>query len=431
MAAFRGKAIHTKSLNGNPMRLLDRMLSRFVRTGTLTVIDPDGKAVVHKGSPGPECTIRLTEPKLYRTLFLNPELKAGEAYMDGTLIVEKGSIRDLLMIFAANRDHLRDQPLQKAVRDTYKKLRKLGARNTLVKARANVAHHYDLSNELYEMFLDDDLHYSCAYFASDDDTLETAQRNKLRHIAAKLDLKPGQRVLDIGCGWGGLALYLAEVADVQVLGVTLSTEQHALATARAKARGLQDKVHFELLDYRKAQGPFDRIVSVGMFEHVGVTQHQEFFAKVKDLLTPDGVALIHTIGRMGGPGAVSPWFRKYIFPGAHVPAVSEFSAAAESAKLWITDIEILRRHYAETLLHWERRFTAQRAKAEQWFDARFCRMWEFYLIAGEIGFRYGKQMVIQMQLSRANDALPITRDYLMHTETALMQRERPLLQRPR
>ena len=431
MAAFRGKAIHTKSLNGNPMRLLDRMLSRFVRTGTLTVIDPDGKAVVHKGSPGPECTIRLTEPKLYRTLFLNPELKAGEAYMDGTLIVENGSIRDLLMIFAANRDHLRDQPLQKAVRDTFKKLRKLGARNTLVKARANVAHHYDLSNELYEMFLDDDLHYSCAYFASDDDTLETAQRNKLRHIAAKLDLKPGQRVLDIGCGWGGLALYLAEVADVQVLGVTLSTEQHALATARAKARGLQDKVHFELLDYRKAQGPFDRIVSVGMFEHVGVTQHQEFFAKVKDLLTPDGVALIHTIGRMGGPGAVSPWFRKYIFPGAHVPAVSEFSAAAESAKLWITDIEILRRHYAETLLHWERRFTAQRAKAEQWFDARFCRMWEFYLIAGEIGFRYGKQMVIQMQLSRANDALPITRDYLMHTETALMQRERPLLQRPR
>ncbi len=411
------------------MRLLDRMLSRFVRTGSLTVIDPDGIAVVHKGAPGPECTIRLTEPKLYRTLFLNPELKAGEAYMDGTLIVEKGSIRDLLMIFAANRDHLRDQPLQKAVRDTYKKLRKLGARNTLVKARANVAHHYDLSNTLYEMFLDDDLHYSCAYFASAEDTLETAQRNKLRHIAAKLDLKPGQRVLDIGCGWGGLAMYLAEVADVQVLGVTLSTEQHALATQRAKARGLQDRVRFELLDYRKAQGPFDRIVSVGMFEHVGVTQHEEFFAKVRDLLAPDGAALIHTIGRMGGPGAVSPWFRKYIFPGAHVPAVSEFSAAAESAKLWITDIEILRRHYAETLLHWEQRFQQQRAKAEQMFDARFCRMWEFYLIAGEIGFRYGKQMVIQMQLSKANDSLPITRDYLMQTEAALQKRERPLLQR--
>lgn len=411
------------------MRLLDRMLSRFVRTGRLTVIDPDGQAVVHQGAPGPECTIRLTDAKLYRTLFLNPELKAGEAYMDGTLVVEQGSIRDLLMIFAANRDHLRDQPLQKAVRDTYKKLRKLGARNTLVKARANVAHHYDLSNELYELFLDDDLHYSCAYFASAEDTLETAQRQKLRHIAAKLDLKPGQRVLDIGCGWGGLAMYLAEVADVQVLGVTLSTEQQALATARAKARGLEDRVRFELLDYRKAQGPFDRIVSVGMFEHVGVLQHQEYFAQVKRLLSDDGVALIHTIGRMGGPGAVSPWFRKYIFPGAHVPAVSEFSAAAESAKLWITDIEILRRHYAETLLHWEQRFQAQRATVEKLFDARFCRMWEFYLIAGEIGFRYGKQMVIQMQLSKALDTLPITRDYLLQTEVALQKRERPLPQR--
>lgn len=411
------------------MRLLDRMLSRFVRTGSLTVIDPEGRSVVHQGKPGPSCTIRLTDPSLYRTLFFNPELKAGEAYMDGTLIVEKGSIRDLLMIFAANREHLRDQPLQKAVRDTYKRLRKLGARNTLVKARANVAHHYDLSNTLYEMFLDDDLHYSCAYFSSPEDTLETAQRNKLRHIAAKLDLKPGQRVLDIGCGWGGLAMYLAEVADVQVLGVTLSTEQQALATARAKARGLQDRVRFELLDYRKAQGPFDRIASVGMFEHVGVTQHAEYFAHIKRLLADDGAALIHTIGRMGGPGAVSPWFRKYIFPGAHVPAVSEFAAAAESAKLWITDIEILRRHYAETLLHWEQRFTAQRAKAVTLFDQRFCRMWEFYLIAGEIGFRYGKQMVIQMQLTKALDTLPITRDYLLHSEAALHKRERPLVQR--
>jgi len=411
------------------MRLLDHMLSRFVRTGTLTVIGSDGKAVTHAGEPGPACTIRLTDPALYRTLFLNPELKAGEAYMDGTLVIEKGTIRDLLMIFAANREHLRSQPLQKALRDGYKRLRKLGSRNTLVKARANVAHHYDLSNALYEMFLDDDLHYSCAYFATDEDTLETAQRNKLRHIAAKLDLKPGQRVLDIGCGWGGLAMYLAEVAEVNVLGVTLSTEQHALATQRARARGLEGRVQFELLDYRKAKGPFDRIVSVGMFEHVGVTQHAEYFAKVRDLLAPDGAALIHTIGRMGGPGAVSPWFRKYIFPGAHVPAVSEFAAAAESAKLWITDIEILRRHYAETLLHWEQRFQAQRSQAAAMFDERFCRMWEFYLIAGEIGFRYGKQMVIQMQVSKANNALPITRDYLMQAEAELKRRERPLKQR--
>ena len=411
------------------MRLLDRMLSRFVRTGTLTVTGPDGAAVVHRGQPGPEVSIRLTDPKLYRSLFFNPELKAGEAYMDGTLVIEQGSIRDLLMLFAANREHLRDQPLQRAVRDTYKRLRKLGGRNSLKKARANVAHHYDLSNELYTLFLDDDLHYSCAYFTSANDTLETAQRNKLRHIAAKLNLKPGQRVLDIGCGWGGMAMYLAEVADVQVLGVTLSTEQQALATERAKARGLHNKVRFELLDYRKAQGPFDRIVSVGMYEHVGVSQQQEFFAQVRDLLAPDGVALIHTIGRMGGPGAISPWFRKYIFPGAHVPAVSEFAAAAESAKLWITDIEILRRHYADTLKHWEQRFQQQRARAEALFDARFCRMWEFYLIAGEIGFRYGKQMVIQMQLTKAIDTLPGTRDYLSTAEAALAKVETPLVQR--
>jgi len=408
------------------MRLLDRMLRRFVRTGSLTVIGPDGSREVHAGALGPTVVIRLTDPALYRTLFFNPELKAGEAYMDGTLVVEQGSIRDLLMIFALNRDHLRSQPLQKAVRDTYKRLRKLGSRNTLKRARSNVAHHYDLSNELYRLFLDDDLHYSCAYFLSPDDTLEVAQRNKLRHIAAKLDLKPGQRILDIGCGWGGMALYLAEVADVDVVGVTLSVEQHALATERAQARGLSGRVSFELKDYRDVQGPFDRIVSIGMFEHVGVSQHQEFFAKVANLLTDDGAALIHTIGRMGGPGSISPWFRKYIFPGAHVPAVSEFSAAAESAKLWITDIEILRRHYAETLVHWEARFSAQSASAEAMFDARFCRMWEFYLIAGEIGFRYGKQMVIQMQLAKSAAALPITRDYLGIAETALRSRESAL-----
>ncbi|WP_293374179.1 cyclopropane-fatty-acyl-phospholipid synthase family protein [Nevskia sp.] len=402
------------------MRLLDRMLRSFVRTGSLTVIAPDGRAEVHAGAPGPVVSIRLTDPALYRTLFFNPELKAGEAYMDGTLVVEEGSIRDLLMIFALNRDHLRSQPLQKAVRDTYKRLRKLGSRNTLKRSRSNVAHHYDLSNELYRLFLDDDLHYSCAYFQTPDDTLEAAQQNKLRHIAAKLDLRPGQRILDIGCGWGGMALYLAAVADVEVVGVTLSVEQHALATERAVARGLGDRVRFELKDYRDVQGPFDRIVSIGMFEHVGVSQHQEFFAKVSALLGDGGVALIHTIGRMGGPGSISPWFRKYIFPGAHVPAVSEFSAAAESAKLWITDIEILRRHYAETLKHWEARFRLHRDAAETMFDARFCRMWEFYLIAGEIGFRYGKQMVIQMQLAKAGDALPITRDYLVEAERRLL-----------
>jgi cyclopropane-fatty-acyl-phospholipid synthase len=401
------------------LRLLDQMLSRFVGIGALTVIGPDGAEQLHRGAPGPEVTIRLTDASLYRTLFLNPELKAGEAYMDGSLQIERGSIRDLLMLFALNRANLRSQPLQKTLRAWIKRLRKFKPRNSGRRARANVAHHYDLSNDLYRLFLDEDMQYSCAYFRTPDDTLETAQRNKLRHIAAKLDLRPGQRVLDIGCGWGGMAMYLAENAGVEVLGVTLSTDQLKLATERAAARGLSDRVRFELKDYRHVQGPFDRIVSVGMFEHVGAAQHDEFFGKVSQLLSNDGVALVHTIGRMGGPGAISPWFSKYIFPGAHVPAISEASAAAERARLWITDIEILRRHYAETLVHWERRFQANRAQIAAMFDERFCRMWEFYLIAGEIGFRHGKQMIIQMQLAKSSSTLPITRDYLATAEIAL------------
>ncbi len=413
------------------MRLLDHMLSRFVRTGTLTVVGPDGNRATHGGTAGPNVTIRLTERKLYRSLFLNPELKAGEAYMDGTLLVEQGSIRDLLMIFALNREHLRSQPLQRLLRNTSKRLRKLVARNTLNRARKNVAHHYDLSNALYRLFLDDDFQYSCGYFQTADDSLETAQRNKLRHIAAKLDLQPGMRVLDIGCGWGGMAIYLAETCGVEVLGVTLSTEQLALATERAATRGLSGKLRFQLSDYRAVNDTFDRIVSVGMFEHVGVAQHAEYFKKVSSLLTADGSALIHTIGRMGGPGAISPWFSKYIFPGAHTPAVSEFSSAAEQAQLWITDIEIWRVHYANTLRAWEQRFTANRAKAEALFDARFCRMWEFYLSAGEIGFRYGKQMVIQMQISKSRDALALTRDYMFEAEVWLKQREQALQQHVR
>lgn len=401
------------------MRLLDRMLNAFVQCGTLTVIDPDGHRRVFKGSPGPAVTLRITDPRLYRTLYFNPELKAGEAYMDGTLVVEEGSIRDLLMLFALNRDHLRSQPLQQALRRLAKRLRNFTRRNSIRRARANVAHHYDLSNDLYRLFLDEDLNYSCAYFRNAADTLEEAQRNKQRHIAAKLMLQPGQRILDIGCGWGGMAMYLAESADVEVLGVTLSKDQHALATERARARGLDRQVRFELRDYRTVTGQFDRIVSIGMFEHVGATQHHEFFAKLAQLLTDDGVALLHTIGRMGGPGGISPWFQKYIFPGAHVPAVSEATAAAEKARLWITDLEVLRRHYAETLAAWEARFQKHRHTVAQMFDERFCRMWEYYLIAGEFGFRYGKQMVMQMQLAKRAGTVPITRDYMAQAEMEL------------
>ena len=401
------------------MRLLNSMLKRFVVTGTLRVIDANGREHLYAGTDGPQVTLRLTDPKLHRTLVVNPELKAGEAYMDGTLTFEAGTIRDLLTLFALNRSNLRRQPMQKALRRVSKRFRSFHQRNTLGRARAHVSHHYDLSNELYRLFLDDDLHYSCGYFMSDDDSLEVAQQNKLRHIAAKLDLRPGQRILDIGSGWGGLALYLAAACDVEVLGVTLSSSQHSLATARAHERGLQDRVRFELQDYRSVSGPFDRIVSIGMFEHVGVDHHREFFEKVSSLMCDDGVALLHSIGRSGGPGATGHWIRKYIFPGGYSPALSEALGAVEKSGLLVTDLEILRRHYAETLLAWDTRFQAHRAEVATLFDERFCRMWEFYLIISELGFRYGKQMVFQMQMTKSSHVLPITRDYMAAAEQSL------------
>lgn len=407
------------------MYLLHAMLKRFIQTGTLRLIDADNTKTLYRGSGRQvDVTVRLTDPTLYRSLLLNPEMRAAEAYVDGTLVIEQGTIHDLLTLFALNRANLRNQPLQKALRGAYKKLRFLVKRNKKSKARANVAHHYDISNELYKLFLDEDMHYSCAYFRSENDTLEEAQRNKIRHIAAKLDVKPGQKILDIGSGWGGMACYLAEMFDVEVLGVTLSTDQQQLATERAKQRGLADKVRFELTDYRDVQGSFDRIVSIGMFEHVGISQQPEFFAKVKSLLTDDGVALLHSIGRMGGPGATSPWIRKYIFPGCHVPALSETLASIEKQKLWVTDMEILRVHYANTLREWNARFQSKRGEVATMFDERFCRMWEFYLAATEVGFRYGKQMVFQVQLTKNINALPLTRDYIAEMETDLIAREK-------
>ncbi len=402
------------------MRLLNAMLDKFVQTGTIRIIDADNKRYEHKGAPGPEVTLRLTDKKLSRRLFLNPELRAGEAYVDGTLIFEEGTIRDLLMIFALNRSSLRNQPLQKSIRKVLKRVRSFHQRNSIVNARANVAHHYDLSNDLYRLFLDEDMHYSCAYFNSGEDTLEVAQQNKIRHIAAKLDLKPGQKVLDIGSGWGGMAMFMAEHCDVEVLGVTLSKEQQSLATQRAKERGLQDRVRFDLTDYRDVEGQFDRIVSIGMFEHVGIDHHQEYFAKINSLLTPDGVALVHAIGRKGGPGTTGAWIRKYIFPGGYSPALSETCMAIEKAGLWVTDMEILRLHYADTLVAWEQRFQQNRQKITDLLDERFCRMWEFYLIISELSFRYGKHMVFQIQLSKSVDALPVTRTYMSEAESRML-----------
>jgi cyclopropane-fatty-acyl-phospholipid synthase len=363
--------------------------------------------------------MRLTDPSLSWKLFVNPELHAGEAYMNGTLVIEQGTIRDFLTLFALNSGNLRSHPLQQLVRGTMKRLKRLKQRNTAKASSANVQHHYDLSNDFYRLWLDRDMHYSCAYFAQDDDTLEQAQQNKLRHIAAKLDLKPGQRVLDIGCGWGGMALYLAAVAEVEVVGVTLSKEQLALAQERAKARGLEKRVRFELMDYRHVEGPFDRIVSVGMFEHVGVQYFGEYFGTISKLLKDDGIALVHSIGRKAGPGQTGAWVRRYIFPGGYSPALSETLAAVEKTGLWVTDIEILRLHYAKTLAAWERRFQSHRQTISGMMDERFCRMWEFYLIASELAFSHGKHMNFQLQLTKNSRALPLTRDYMFETERML------------
>jgi cyclopropane-fatty-acyl-phospholipid synthase len=404
---------------------LEHMLKSFVRRGKLTVIDAEGKVHIFGGTePGPEATMRLTDPKLYRSLFFNPELAAGEAYMDGRMSFENSGLRDFLTLFSVNRLSLGSYPLQKVLRRVSRGLKRFQQANPVGKAQQNVAHHYDIGNDFYKLFLDRGMQYSCAYFRSDDDTLEDAQQNKLRLIASKLNLKPGQKVLDIGSGWGDMALYLGRMADVEVLGVTLSKEQCALANEKAKAAGLAERVRFELCDYRDVALRFDRIVSVGMFEHVGVAHYDEFFAKVNDLMTPDGLMLLHSIGHMSPPGTASPWLRKYIFPGAYSPALSEVFTAVEQNSLWVTDLEFLRLHYAKTLAHWESRFQANRAQVAKMYDERFCRMWEFYLISAEMMFRTGSQLVFHMQLAKKRDAAPIVRDYITDLQREFIAREK-------
>jgi cyclopropane-fatty-acyl-phospholipid synthase len=408
--------------------LLTHMLKAFVRIGTLTLIDADGRRHVFAGAPGPAVTMRLTDRALYRKLVLNPELHAGEAYMDGTLRFEEGSrLRDFLELFSVNRLSLGSYPLQRAMRRIGRAFKRFQQANPVGKARRNVAHHYDLGNDLYRLFLDEGLQYSCAYFLHDNETLEQAQRNKLRLLAAKLNLKPGLKVLDIGSGWGELALYLASLENVDVTGVTLSKEQHALSNARARQLGLSERVRFHLCDYREVPGCFDRIVSVGMFEHVGVRHYPEFFAKTNALLNDDGVMLLHSIGHMSPPGTASPWLRKYIFPGAYSPALSEVFTAVEQASLWVTDLEFLRLHYARTLQHWSRRFEANRGKAAAMYDERFCRMWELYLLSAEMMFLTGSQLVFQMQLARRRDAVPIVRDYITDIQRRYREKELALL----
>jgi cyclopropane-fatty-acyl-phospholipid synthase len=395
---------------------LSHMLSAFVKVGTLKVIDHEGKTHVFAGAPGPQATMRLTDKSLYHKLFRNPELHAGEAYMDGRMSFPDSSLRDFLTLFSVNRLSLGSYPLQKVLRRISRGLKRFQQMNKVGEAQKNVAHHYDLGNAFYRLFLDRGMQYSCAYFLDDRETLEEAQQNKLRLIAAKLRLEPALKVLDIGSGWGDLALYLAAMEEVDVTGVTLSKEQHALSNEKARRAGLSHRVRFELKDYRHVEGRFDRLVSVGMFEHVGVHHYPEFFAKVNALMKDDGLMLLHSIGHMSPPGTASPWLRKYIFPGAYSPALSEVFPVVEQASLWVTDLEFLRLHYAKTLKHWHERFEANREKIAAMYDERFCRMWEFYLISAEMMFRTGSQLVFHMQLARRRDAAPIVRDYVTDTQ---------------
>jgi cyclopropane-fatty-acyl-phospholipid synthase len=395
--------------------MFDRLLSRGIKSGGITVIDPSGRRQTF-GQGEPRVTIRLADRSTDWALALNPALKVGEAYMDGKLTIEEGSLYDLIDIGMANSSGIENEGWQRVVAGFHTVARWWHQHNPIGLARQHVAHHYDLSRRLFELFLDESMQYSCAYFIRPSMTLAEAQLAKMRHIAAKLMLEPGMRVFDIGCGWGGLGIFLAKRCDVEVVGVTLSKEQHELATQRATEAGVDQQVTFKLQDYRLETGSYDRIVSVGMFEHVGVKHYREFFGAVERLLNPAGAALVHAIGRRGGPGFTNPWLRKYIFPGGYSPALSEVVPVVEKTSMWITDIEVLRLHYAETLRAWRDNFNRHRAEIARIYDERFCRMWEFYLIGSELSFRHSFNMVWQMQVARDIEAVPVTRDYMFDWE---------------
>ena len=405
------------------MSLIGKFIDQILPVGSITLIGPDGKRETYGPGGGRHVTVKLHDRRAAVDIFRNPRLKLGELYMDGRLSIEEGgSILDLLELIVGAKPW--EEGRRKALgKGKAGKLRSLFRRNPVRKSRKNVAHHYDIGNELYALFLDDDLQYSCAYFTDPTNGLEQAQSDKKAHIAAKLDLKPGQRVLDIGCGWGGLALYLAQYCDAKVTGITLSQNQLNHALKRAEAQGLSDRVRFRLLDYRDAEGPFDRIVSVGMFEHVGLHFYNAFFSKCANLLAPDGVMLLHSIGRSEGPNVTNPWIAKYIFPGGYIPSLSEFLPSIERAGLLVTDIEILRLHYAETLKSWRERFLAHADDVRRIYDERFLRMWEFYLSCSEMAFRQQAMMVMQIQLTKRQNVVPMTRDYIGHEEARLRMLE--------
>ena len=408
-------------------RLLQKGLSDLIRSGHLVVVTASGATLTFGDGSGAPSKVRFADALAQWGFMTDPELRLGELYTDARLLVEEGSIYDFLALVLGNvcsaPQAKPNLPARIANRLRFA-TRRLRQRNTSRRAKSNVAHHYDLGDDLYRLFLDDDWQYSCAYFETPGQSLEQAQLAKKRHIAAKLLLQPGQRVLDIGCGWGGLAMYLAQTAGAGgVLGITLSEEQLATARRRAAEAALDGKVEFRLTDYRDVRDSFDRIVSVGMFEHVGLAYYDTYFENCRRLLRPDGVMLLHTIGCTGVPSHANPWLDKYIFPGGYLPTLSELTPAIERSGLMVTDIEVLRLHYAETLLHWRQRFMQRRDEALRLYDEKFCRMWEFYLAFCEAAFRYEDVVVFQVQLAVKTETAPLTRNYIGEREAALRSRE--------
>lgn len=404
------------------MRALSKILSSFVRKGQLTIFDSEGREHVHGGTEdGPKAAMRFHSSKLPYTLLLDPELKAAEGYMDGLITMEPGyTLNDLMAVFMANDGVLTEHPLQKVFTMMKEGHSRRGLGLNLSKNKAKVRHHYDLSTDLYRLFLDEGLNYSCAYYRDpENDSLEEAQAAKLDHIVAKLDLQPGMTVLEIGGGWGSLAIRMAQ-AGAQVTSLNVSTEQIKIAEQRVKDAGLEGKVEFVCLDYNEFEGEFDRVVSVGMMEHVGHGNFGAYFNKVRDCMKPDGFAMIHSIGRSSPPGVTGPFLTKYIFPGGYCPALSEVFSEIEKTGLWVCDNEILRLHYYYTLRDWRLNFERNRNKIKELYDERFCRMWEIYLSGCEMNFLHGRLMVFQLMLSKERDAVPIIRDFIGENEQAMI-----------
>ena len=388
----------------------DKFVDRLIKHGDLTVITHDGnRRVFGSSATGPSVTIRVHDPRFIQRLACRPGLMLGEGYMDEAFTLEQGTLQEFLEIALISTSQREPAGF---IGETIARTASLLRRNDGDRASRNIRHHYDIDHRLYEMFLDEDLQYSCAYWREGVTSLEVAQRDKKDHIARKLLLEPGMNVLDIGCGWGGLALTLARDYGAKVTGVTLSADQFETASRRVQEQGLNDRISIKLQDYRDEKSTYDRIVSIGMFEHVGPRNFDEFFDRLDGLLASDGVALVHTIGRMATPEPINPWMRKYIFPGAYLPSLSQLMPLLEKRRMWLADLEVLRVHYAKTLEAWDERFQARRADVEALFDARFCRMWEFYLQLNVLAFRHRSLVVFQLQISKSIDTAPLTREYI-------------------